>query len=165
MTTPPVRARKAEDLPDATAALVSVHATDGYPVEGVGDPVAWLEPEGLLSAYVARSGGRVVGHVAVMAQPGAPGYAVLARLFVVREARGLRLGEALVRAAETYAAGADLRLTLDVLLKDTAAIRLYDRLGWTRTGALRHTFGEGRHVDGWRYAAPGAPADSESGAY
>lgn len=151
-----VRPRRAADLPGAVAALVSVHASDGYPVEGVSDPAAWLRPRGEVAAFVAEADGRVAGHAAVVADPGTAGQAVLVRLFVVREARGMRLGEELVRSAEAYAREHGLRLVLDVLTKDTAAIRLYERLGWSRTGAGLHAYGAGLRADVLHYAAPGA---------
>jgi hypothetical protein len=40
MTDPIVRPREYADLEPAGAALVDAHSTDGYPVEGVADPVA-----------------------------------------------------------------------------------------------------------------------------
>ena len=39
-----VRPREPRDLAQLAEALVRVHAADGYPVEGVADPRAWLEP-------------------------------------------------------------------------------------------------------------------------
>jgi ribosomal protein S18 acetylase RimI-like enzyme len=46
-------------------------------------------------------------------------------------ARGNRLGEWLLRTAVTYAAERDLALILDVVDEGrSAAIRLYERLGW-----------------------------------
>lgn len=39
-----VREREADDLEKTAAGLVEVHETDGYPVEGVADPVQWLTP-------------------------------------------------------------------------------------------------------------------------
>jgi ribosomal protein S18 acetylase RimI-like enzyme len=68
---------------------------------------------------------------------------VLARLFVLREARGRALGEQLTRTAMEFARHQGLRLVLDVMAKDTAAIRLYERLGWTRTGDTTHRYGDG----------------------
>lgn len=72
--------------------------------------------------------------------------AVLARLFVVRDARKQALGEQLVRTAMHYALRHNRRLVLDVMAKDTAAIRLYERLGWQRTGEATHTYGNGQQI-------------------
>ncbi|MEU6439308.1 GNAT family N-acetyltransferase [Streptomyces sp. NPDC047046] len=146
-----VRPRLPEDLPSAGAALVRVHASDGYPVEGVADPVGWLLPEGLAAAWVAVVDGEVAGHVAVVEAGGA---LVLVRLFVVREVRRGGAGEALVRAAEGFARERGRGLELEVLGKDRAAMRLYERLGWRRGGELVHEFGAGERAAGARYLAP-----------
>lgn len=105
------------DLPVAAAALTDVHATDGYPVEGVARPEDWLRSDDVLASWVAEAGGRIVGHVAVMRPRGEGALrlwaeqdvdderhiGVLARLFVVRDARECAVGEQLVRAAMDYA--------------------------------------------------------------
>jgi ribosomal protein S18 acetylase RimI-like enzyme len=52
----------------------------------------------------------------------------------------------LMNAAIEYAQGAGLRLVLDVMDKDAAAIRLYWRSGWRRIGSTRHHDGEHRVV-------------------
>lgn len=145
--------RTADDLPAAAAALVEVHSKDGYPVEGVDDPVAWLTGPRVRRAWVGELNGSVVGHVSVSApQPGdaavevwtssAEGASdtvgVLSRLFVLPAARGRSLGEKLVHAAASYAQQAHRRLVLDVLTKDAATIRLYERLGWRRIGTTMH---------------------------
>src|SRR5690242_17948752 len=66
-----IRSRVAADLDGAAAALVEVHRTDGYPVEGVSDPQAWLTDTHQLAAWVAELAGRTVGHVALSdPQPG-----------------------------------------------------------------------------------------------
>lgn len=102
MSTATVRPRESRDLAEAATVLTAVHESDGYPVEGVKDPEAWLSPEGLLAAWVAELDGHVVGHVAINSpQPGEEvarlwreesgdddsHIGVLARLFVAREAR------------------------------------------------------------------------------
>lgn len=155
-----IRPRLESDIPRAAAGLVEVHATDGYPVEGVSQPKIWLTPPGLLKAWVAEIAGKVVGHVAVsrsndeeavslwlnQSRSNADKVAVLARLFVVPEARKRAVGERLMRAAVGYAQDNGIRLVLDVMTKDAAAIRLYTRLGWTKLGDAIHTFGEGRQA-------------------
>ena len=45
--------------------LVRVHARDGYPVEGVDDPEAWIVPPAELAAWTAVDGPEVIGHVAL----------------------------------------------------------------------------------------------------
>lgn len=164
-----VRPREDADLESAGAALLDVHSTDGYPVEGVADPVAWLKPAGLVSAWVALVDGEVVGHVAVSEpQPGddavrlwleqsddsIENVAVLGRLFVKSSARGRSIGEQLARAAVTDSAVRGKRLVLDVMDKDQDAIRLYKRLGLKQIGTATHQFGEGQTITAYCYVVP-----------
>ncbi|MFD7918301.1 GNAT family N-acetyltransferase [Streptomyces sp. NPDC059740] len=166
-----VRTRLDEDLPGAVAALVEVHRTDGYPVEGVDAPEAWLRSGDVLAAWVAEAGRRVVGHVAIMRGGGAAaveqwigrsgedrsGVAVLARLFVVEGARKQATGRRLVEAATAWGHARGLRLVLDVVAKDVAAMRLYERLGWRRIGEVAHHYGVGRTTPATCYVAPAGP--------
>ncbi|MFE3828740.1 GNAT family N-acetyltransferase [Streptomyces sp. NPDC059092] len=152
----------------AASALVEVHRTDGYPVEGVDRPEDWLSPIGLLGAWVAIVDSRVVGHVAITRpsgegvvelwneqdEGGERGVGVLVRLFVLADARNRSIGKSLVRAAVNYAATNDLRLVLDVMVKDDSAIRLYERLGWRRIGRITHPFGEGQRQEALAYVSP-----------
>ena len=165
-----VRVRGAGDVAEAAGALVVVHGTDGYPVEGVADGEAWLSPPGLVRAWVAELAGRVVGHVALSrpaadeavelwlaGHPREPAPVLsLARLFVHPAARRRAAGEHLVRAATAHAHHLGARLVLDVVTKDTAAIRLYERLGWRRFGTAPHVFDGDRQADAACYVAPDA---------
>lgn len=171
-TTQPVlvREREPDDLQETGAALVEVHDTDGYPVEGVADPVQWLTPPDVIRAWVAELSGQIVGHVAIsrpqgedavsrwLEQSGDPEerVAVLARLFVRRQARGHAIGERLMTAATDYAQRHGLRLVLDVMTKDRAAIRLYERLGWQPLGDTTHSFGDGQEIPAVCYVSPEA---------
>lgn len=157
---PVIRPRVESDIPQAAAGLVEVHATDGYPVEGVSRPEEWLTPPGFIAAWIAEIEGKIVGHVAISRSNGEEAVslwlnrsktepdkvAVLARLFVVPGARNRTLGENLTCAAVEYAKANGMRLVLDVMAKDTAAIRLYSRLGWMELGSAVHTFGEERQT-------------------
>ncbi|MFF9183263.1 GNAT family N-acetyltransferase [Streptomyces misionensis] len=159
-----------DDLAGAAAALVEVHGTDGYPVEGVEDPEAWIKSEAVMAAWIAEGDGKAVGHVAVMKPQGEAAAAlwikqsgdsedhvgVLARLFVVRAARKQAAGQRLIEAAVTYARNHGLRLVLDVMTKDAAAIRLYERLGWRKIGETLHHFGNGKTIPAVCYVAPTA---------
>jgi len=164
-----IRPRQDSDLEQAGQALADVHATDGYPVEGVADPVDWLKPAGLLNAWIAELDGQIVGHVAVSEpHPGddaarlwmeqsddtAQDIAVLGRLFVKRSARGRSIGEQLARAAVTATARQNKRMVLDVMEKDQDAIRLYERLGLKRIGVATHHFGEGQETTAICYLVP-----------
>jgi len=80
--------------------------------------------------------------------------AVVGRLFVVPAARRHALGDRLMRAATDYADDHGVRLVLDVMTKDVAAIRLYDRLGWQRIGTTQHDDGRGRLVPAYCYISP-----------
>lgn len=154
-----IRVRESDlDIDHAAAALVEVHSSDGYPVEGVDDPHGWLTGGQVLRAWVAELGGAVVGHVAVSepqkddaavqkwlqttegarTQP-----AVLNRLFVTKHARGRAVGARLLQTATAYAESLGRRLVLDVMTKDRTAIRLYERLGWRPLGTTEHDSGHG----------------------
>ncbi|MGP3999582.1 GNAT family N-acetyltransferase [Streptomyces sp. 8N706] len=163
-----IRTRTDEDLPAAAAGLVTVHAADGYPVEGVEDPQGWLSPPELLEAWVAEMAGQVVGHVAVsrpqgeeavslylkQAQVSEGQVVVLARLFVLPQARRKAVGEGLAREAASYARRRKLALVGDVMTKDAAAIRLYERLGCQIIGSTIHTYGEGQQTSALCFVAP-----------
>jgi len=163
-----VRQRLDSDVIQAAAGLVRVHARDGYPVEGVGRPEEWLTPRGMINAWVAVKSGTVIGHVTVSRPADEPAVslwversgesassvAVLARLFVVPEARNVAAGEGLVRAAVDYARGEGIRLVLDVLAKDAAAIRLYTRLGWKSIGSAVHAYGVRQEAEAFCFVAP-----------
>lgn len=163
-----VREREAADMAQAESALRSVHKTDGYPVEGVRQAAAWLKPSGLIRAWVAEFRGDIVGHCLVASPDGEEAaemwreqsgeeferIAVLGRLFVIREARSISAGRALVQAAQDWASRQGLTLVLDVMEKDTAAMRLYERLGWRRIGEAVHEFGEGQQTRAACYVAP-----------
>ncbi|MFJ3339036.1 GNAT family N-acetyltransferase [Streptomyces sp. NPDC086766] len=163
-----IRPRTEADLPGAAAALVAVHAADGYPVEGVDAPQEWLSPAGILQAWVADKGGKIVGHAMISRPQGedavkmwleqshdtADHVAVGARLFVAPEARSEGLGERLIRAAFDYAQDHGLRVVLDVMAKDKAAIRLYERMGMQRIGTAKHTYGAGQEIDAVCFVSP-----------
>jgi ribosomal protein S18 acetylase RimI-like enzyme len=164
-----IRRREDADLESAGAALVDVYQTDGYPVEGVADPVAWLKFDGLVGAWVAELDGEIVGHVAVSEpKPGDDAVrlwleqsddkiedvAVLGRLFVKRSARGRSIGQDLAKAAVTDSATNGKTLVLDVMDKDQDAIRLYERLGLKKIGEAKHKFGEGQEITAYCYVVP-----------
>ncbi|GGO47918.1 hypothetical protein GCM10012287_21690 [Streptomyces daqingensis] len=163
-----IRSRRDSDVASAAEALVKVHESDGYPVEGVDEPEAWLTPPEVLQAWIAELDDHVVGHVALGHPNGEDAVslwldqsdsaesevAVLARLFVAPEARRMALGRRLTQAAMDYADEKGLRLVLDVMAKDTAAMRLYEALGWQRIGVSKHTYGEGQETDAICYVSP-----------
>ena len=156
MSTAIIRPRTDDDLPALAQVLVDVHAIDGYPVEGVADPLAWLILEAALGAWTAELDGEPVGHIA-LTEPGpedeAPrAYAnklgtgqrtaVIGRLFVSPSARGRGLAEQLAQTAMSAAVRAARVPVLDVMQKDNAAVRLYRRLGWQPLAAIEHRYGK-----------------------
>ncbi|MGW0331260.1 GNAT family N-acetyltransferase [Streptomyces sp. NPDC003011] len=163
-----VRAREVRDIPETARALVVVHGVDGYPVEGVDQPEAWLMPEGLIQGWVAEISGNIVGHVCItwgrdeaavdlfleQSDRSRNEIAVMARLFVVPEARGHSVGVRLVQEATDYARRHGLALVGDVMKKDVAAIRLYERLGCRILGTTVHSYGAGQEVPALCFAAP-----------
>lgn len=168
MTYAVIRAIQDADIPGAAAALVQVHTTDGYPVEGVAQPTEWISSPAVAQAWVADVGGRIIGHVAVMrpqredavtlwhalSRDDEASIGVLARLYVVREARGHSVGEGLVQAALAYAKERGMRLVLDVMTKDVSAIRLYERMGWRVIGRATHAFGDDQRIGAVCYVSP-----------
>ncbi len=94
-------------------------------------PGPYAPPGGVL--ILARGHERGLGCVALRALP-APGCCEMKRLFVAGHARGLGLGRALV---DTVMAEARIRgytaMHLDTLPAMSAAIRLYEQAGFTRT--------------------------------
>ncbi|MEV8333352.1 GNAT family N-acetyltransferase [Streptomyces niveus] len=165
-----IRPIENSDLVGAAAALIDVHSTDGYPVEGVEEPEAWLCSADVMAAWVGDLEGTIVGHVAVMHARDEDAVsmwmqrsgeeksqiAVLARLFVTKGARTHAVGERLMRAAMAYGRECELRLVLDVMTKDIAAMRLYERLGWFEIGKTSHPYGRGQSIEAVCYAAPEA---------
>jgi GNAT superfamily N-acetyltransferase len=167
-----IRRRADDDLAATADVLLAVHEHDGYPVEGVADPIAWLVSPQLLTAWVAELDNHIVGHVSISRpQPDdaaahawaensagdAATVAVLGRLFVSPTARGHALGARLLATAAEYASAEGLRLVLDVMAKDATAIALYERLGWTRIGTAEHDNGHGATFPAYLYVSP-APA-------
>ena len=139
-----VRRRVPEDLPACAAALRTVHDSDGYPTYWPQDAAAWLTPAGCAAAWVALDDdGTALGHVCVVrnvedpvaaAAAEVPGQALagVSRLFVAPAARGrgLGLGTALLGEAGNWSRQHGAQLVLDVVDDGSAAVRLYERLGW-----------------------------------
>ncbi|MGW1378802.1 GNAT family N-acetyltransferase [Streptomyces sp. NPDC002446] len=144
-----IRRRSDSDLDACVALLAQVHAHSGYPHHWPDDPARWLTPEGLTAAWVAETGGRIAGHVALCGRE-------VSRLCVAPAARGAGLGRRLLRAVEEEAAARGLRPVLEVKTTDTAAIALYERLGWVRSATERQRWGGGEVVAVHRYEV--APA-------
>ncbi|MBE1876160.1 hypothetical protein [Myceligenerans pegani] len=58
-----IRPRQDADIPYLAAALVRVHALDGYPVEGVADPEAWVRHPNEMQSWTADDDGTPIGQI------------------------------------------------------------------------------------------------------
>lgn len=146
-----IRRRHDTDLDACAAVLAAVHTHSGYPHRWPDDPVSWLTPDALSAAWVAEADGTVAGHAALCGRE-------ISRLYVAPAARGAGLGRRLLRTAEAAATARGLRPVLEVKTTDTAAIALYERLGWLRGATERQEWGPGEVVWVHRYAAPARDA-------
>ena len=155
------------------ALMREVHARDRYPPV----PVLPDEDDDFLvhpteeAAWVAETGGRVVGHVALHPVEGddieavavaatglsARHLALIARLFVAPDARGGGVGTALLETATERAIGEGRLPILDVGKKLKAAINLYEAKGWSRIGEVDIETPQGA-VPVWIYRAPSTVA-------
>lgn len=140
-----IRPRRDADLPALGEVLVRVHRRYGYPVEGVADAIGWLTPPRLLMAWSAICEGPPVGHAALVQAAieedaarvwhGHTGasierLAIPVRMFVDPEHRRHGVGGMFMRTVEEYGRQHGLALASDVMLKDEAAIRLYETAGY-----------------------------------
>ncbi|GAA4695667.1 Acetyltransferase (GNAT) family protein [Promicromonospora umidemergens] len=80
--------------------------------------------------------------------------AVPVRLFVDPDHRGSGAGRLLMEAAVDFAQGQGLAIAFDVMLKDRAAIRLYERLGAVQIATFTHQYGDGLTEPAAVYAVP-----------
>ncbi|WP_328378536.1 GNAT family N-acetyltransferase [Streptomyces sp. NBC_00440] len=130
-----IRLRRDADLAACVRILTDVHTRDSYPLNWPADPAGWLTPDGLLGAWVAELGGEVTGH-AVLSPGDEAGTCQVNRLYVSPAARGHRVGELLMDRVTCAARKSGLRPVLDVVTTNTAAVALYERLGWIRTATV-----------------------------
>ena len=99
--------------------------------------------EGGAEMHVALRGGRLAGFIVVD-----PGQGYLDQIAVAPEARGLRIGRALIALAK---ARAPQGLALHVNVTNSPAIRFYEREGFARTGeAVNPRSGLPVHKYEWR---------------
>lgn len=167
-----IRPRRTADLPELAQVLIRVHAQDGYPVEGVADPQAWLTPPHEIAGWTALHADRPIGQISLTSATVADDAAILwrratglgiarlvipVRLFVDPQHRRLGAGQLLMLTAHSYAAGNDLAMAFDVMLKDQAAIELYEAAGCKRLGTIEHHHSNGRTEPAAVYLAPAQP--------
>jgi GNAT superfamily N-acetyltransferase len=166
-----VRPRAARDLDALAQVLVRVHAADGYPVEGVDDPHAWLEPPRELASWTAEMNGRPIGHISLVAASTSDDAAAVwhrkthgdldtiaipVRLFVDPDHRGIGAASKLIAASHAYATDRGRLMVFDVMEKDQTAIRLYEMMGCKRIGTIQHDAGDGTTHPAAVYEAPQA---------
>jgi RimJ/RimL family protein N-acetyltransferase len=140
-------------LVDCVAGGASVSFMDGFSMaEGVGffAGVADAVEAGEVYLFAAYDGERLVGTVQLIPadKPNQPHRCDVAKMLVHRSARRAGHGERLMRAAEDHAlAIGRTLLTLDTA--DDAAARLYERLGWRKSGTIPNyaLFPDGRPCD------------------
>ena len=164
-----IRPRRAEEIPDLANVLVRVHALDGYPVEGVADPEGWLHQPNELQSWTAAEDGKPIGQITLThatpdgdvarawhEQTGGDvaRLAIPVRLFVDPNYRGSGAGRLLMEAAVGFAQTRGLAIAFDVMLKDRAAIRLYEHVGAQRVADLTHRYGEGLTEPAAIYVVP-----------
>lgn len=82
---------------------------------------------------------------------------ILARLFVDPSHRGHGAGVLLMLAAHTCATSKGLTMAFDTMLKDQAAIRLYETGGAKRLGVIEHHHSDDRTEPAAVYVAPTGP--------
>lgn len=163
------RPRREEDIPALAAVLVRVHNLDGYPVEGVADPEAWLRHDHELQSWTAVEDGQPVGQITLTrAEPdddaarvwhehtggNINSLSIPVRLFVDPNHRGSGAGRRLMEAAVEFSRARGLAVAFDVMLKDRAAIRLYERLGARRAADIVHNYGDGLTEPAAIYVVP-----------
>lgn len=79
--------------------------------------------------------------------------AVVSRLFVAPQARGHGIGALLMSRAMEEAQRRGLHPVLDVVTSDTAAVALYERLGWELMATVEQRWSPHQTVAIHRYAA------------
>ena len=169
-----MRPKEPADVEACVAGLAETHAADRYPLVWPDDPAGWLQPASTLAAWVATAGDTeattIAGHVVLRHAVGhvdAPGFAaatglaeadhgLIARLWVTPTWQGRGLGRQLLGAAVDEARHRGLHPVLDVLAESTAAIALYESLGWQRVGSRPLTVSNGTASPMYYYVAPAA---------
>lgn len=163
-----IRRRTEEDIDGCVSLLQHIQDTDGYP-QGVVNLREFLTKDYIEDAWIAESNGKIIGHISTgqpsedlavdlwkKRHPGDNAVAVLSRLFIDSNYRNKGISDKLVEAAVSFNASKGMRLLLWVVVANEAAIRLYDRLGWTRFGSMTYTYEDGRTMQAICFASHSA---------
>jgi GNAT superfamily N-acetyltransferase len=163
-----VRPRTDDDVEACVRILAEVHRSGGYPVNWPARPGEWLTQASELGGWIAERDGRVAGHVGLSLSAdgdvapvlwsernGTPREqaAVVGRLFVAPQARGHGIGALLMGRVVEEARHRGLHPVLDVVASDTAAVALYERLGWTRLATVEQRWSASQLVTVHCYSA------------
>ncbi|WP_405820702.1 GNAT family N-acetyltransferase [Streptomyces sp. NBC_01390] len=161
-----IRRRTEADLDACVRVLATIHEQNAYPLNWPTDAAGWLTPRSLLAVWVAEGAGGegIVGHVVLSRSDAGNAAAklwndgptaVINRLYVDPAARGRGIAAALMARAEAEAKSRGLHPVLDVASTATAAVTLYERLGWTLLAAdVEQEWLPGQLVKLHCYAAP-----------
>ena len=171
-----IRIRREDDLPELGRLARLVQATDGYPPElpdgdyeyFVGAPSQLSPRSPTDTAWVAVHEELLVGHIALHCRPSPEvvqiatnsvnlegcEVAAIARLFVHPDFRRQGCGRRLLEQATTTALDLDYAPILDVVDELSAAISLYEVLGWKYLGTTQVAIPGGGQIKEHVYAEP-----------
>ncbi len=122
-----LRLRSIADAPDAFASTLAE-------IEALGES-DWRQQLITLATYTAVVADADMGIARGVPDAANPDHAWLVSMWVAPEARGTGTGERLIQAVVAWASEAGYaRLLLDVADSNQAAGRLYERMGFRRTG-------------------------------
>ena len=164
-----IRPRTSRDLAACAAIAEFVHDADGYP-SFLGESTfgEFVAPDDELGSWVATLDGKIVGQV-VLRPRSAPGSVTLAaleleappeqlgfvaRLLVAPSARRRGLARRLLAHVADEAHQRHLHAVLDVVVRDAAAIALYDACRWRRLGGHTMVLRSGATLDVAVYSEP-----------
>lgn len=164
-----IRPRTENDIAECVSTLHLVYDDNGYPINGVDNAYQFLTGGAIKHAWVAELDGQIIGHITVseattsdvsvvlwrQIHPNDKGkLAVLGRLFVHPQGRGGGVAAGLINTALKHAKQTGERLILFSLIKDQAAIQLYEKLGWEQFGTTTFKYGNGEHMEAICFASP-----------
>jgi hypothetical protein len=106
----------------------------GYPTRWPADPADWLSPADAAASWIADEAGTVLGHI--MVRRTGPDAAEIAGCSCRRRLRGVAWPRRCRPGRGSGPPSRGITLTLQVTTGQHAAITLYERTGWRRTGTV-----------------------------